>query len=80
MNEQIEKLSMEANAQTGNKFDLNHKPLDAFLEKFAELIVQECCNWIDGSPSTDAGQLVLTKSFIIDNLKNISELNNERTN
>lgn len=39
------------------------------LEKFAELIVQECCDWIDGSPSTDAGQLVLTKSFIIANLK-----------
>lgn len=39
------------------------------LEKFAELIVRECCDWIDGSPSTDAGQLLLTKSFIIANLK-----------
>ena len=39
------------------------------LEKFAELIVQECCDWIDGSPANDAGQLHLTKSFIIANLK-----------
>ena len=39
------------------------------FEKFAELIVRECCDWIDGSPSTDAGQLLLTKSFIIANLK-----------
>lgn len=37
--------------------------------KFAEMIVRECCDWIDGSPSTDAGQLLLTKSFIIANIK-----------
>ena len=40
-----------------------------FMDKFAELIVKECADWIDGSPSTDAGQLVLTKSFIIANIK-----------
>ena len=39
------------------------------LEKFAELIVKGCCDWIDGSPVTEAGQLILTKSFIIANLK-----------
>lgn len=39
------------------------------LEKFAELIVQECCEWIDGAPATESGQLLLTKSFIIVNLK-----------
>ena len=39
------------------------------MEKFAELIVRECCDWIDGSPATDAGQLLLTKSFITANLK-----------
>jgi hypothetical protein len=38
-------------------------------EKFAELIVKECCDWIEGSPANDAGQLHLTKSFIIANLK-----------
>jgi len=39
------------------------------LEKFAELIVKGCCDWIDGSPVTESGQLILTKSFIIANLK-----------
>ena len=39
------------------------------LERFAQLIVQECCDWIDGSPASDAGQLLLSKSFIIANLK-----------
>jgi hypothetical protein len=39
------------------------------VDGLIELIVRECANWIDGSPSTDAGQLVLTKSFIIDNIK-----------
>ena len=42
---------------------------DAFMEKFAQLIVRECCDWIAGSPATDAGQLLLTKSFITANLK-----------
>jgi len=39
------------------------------LEKFAELIVRECVNWIDGSPATEEGTLILSKSFIIANLK-----------
>lgn len=42
MNERIKELTVEANDQTGNKFDLNYKPLDAFFGKFAELIVREC--------------------------------------
>ncbi len=42
MNERILELAVEANNQTGNEFDLNHKPLDTFLKKFAELIVREC--------------------------------------
>ena len=42
MNERILELAVEANDQTGNKFDLNYKELDSFLEKFAELIVREC--------------------------------------
>jgi hypothetical protein len=52
MNERIEKLSIEANDQTGNEFDLNHKPLDAFLEKFAELIVRECIQSIKNTIQT----------------------------
>ena len=47
MNERIVKLAIEANNQTGNEFDLNHKPLDAFLEKFAELIIRECAKRVD---------------------------------
>lgn len=39
------------------------------VDGLIELIVRECVDWIDGSPSTDAGQLVLTKSFIIANIK-----------
>lgn len=39
------------------------------VDGLIELIVRECCDWIEGSPSTDAGQLLLTKSFIIANLK-----------
>ena len=42
MNQRIVDIAMKANDQTGNEFDLNYKPLDAFLEKFAELIVREC--------------------------------------
>ena len=42
MNERILELAVEANDQTGNKFDLNYKELDSFLEKFAELIIREC--------------------------------------
>ena len=38
-------------------------------EKFAELIVRECIDWIDGSPTTEEGSLILSKHFIIANLK-----------
>jgi hypothetical protein len=57
MNKRIEKLSIEANSQTGNEFDLNHKPLDAFLAKFAELIVQECAKRCEelGKPELGLG-------------------------
>ena len=42
MNERTLELAVEANDQTGNEFDLNYKELDAFLTKFAELIIEEC--------------------------------------
>jgi hypothetical protein len=44
MNELIQELAMQANDETGNLFDLNHKELNVFLEKFAELLVRECCD------------------------------------
>ena len=47
MNERTLELAVEANDQTGNKFDLNYKELDSFLEKFAELIVKECLETIE---------------------------------
>ena len=47
MNERTLELAVEANDQTGNKFDLNYKELDSFLEKFAELIVRECIDVVD---------------------------------
>lgn len=79
MNERIRELGDQAwyyalDHETVNgkaAFDsfINKNFSDLLLEKFAELIVKECCDWVDGSPSTDAGQLLLTKSFIIANLK-----------
>lgn len=68
MNELIKELylkSVERNWAYNNEFET--------AERFTELIVQKCCDWIDGSPSTDAGQLLLTKSFIIANLKGLFE-------
>ena len=66
MNERIKELWEEAAKTTqGDSWEEQTK----FMERFAELIVRECVDWIDGSPSTDAGQLVLTKSFIIANIK-----------
>lgn len=48
---------MMANDQTGNKFDLNHKELDVFLKKYAELLVQECAEWIKNTDSdSDIGE------------------------
>ena len=44
MDELIQELAMQANDKTGNLFDLNHKELNVFLEKFAELLVLECAD------------------------------------
>jgi hypothetical protein len=60
MNERIEKLSIEANSQTSNEFDLNHKPLDAFLAKFAELIVRECADIADIAEPFKSNDLILS--------------------
>ena len=73
MNERIRELVKQATEHDYTTWDsYNQKELIYYKfnqEKFAELIVRECIGWIDGSPSTDAGQLVLTKSFIIANIK-----------
>lgn len=69
MNERIQQLHEEAmkSCDEHRSDILNYHRI--YREKFAELIVDECCNWIDGSPSIDGTQLLLTKSFIIANLK-----------
>ena len=64
----------EQAGMTDNKFGMyfakdKHDEDGVDLEKFAELIVRECVNWIDGSPATEEGTLILSKSFIIANLK-----------
>ena len=78
MNERIRELVKQSDGEFWQRIEsdgvLNKEAYITFdppqsLEKFAELVVRECCDWIDGSPSTDAGQLLLTKSFIIANLK-----------
>lgn len=78
MNERIRELAKQSGGEFWQRIEsdgvLNPEAYITFdppesLEKFAELVVRECCDWINGSPSTDAGQLLLTKSFIIANLK-----------
>jgi hypothetical protein len=78
MNERFVELKRRAVAEADTShidFDnMSHTEIQmlgdiATEKKFAELIVRECCDWIGGSPSTDSGQLLLTKSFIIANLK-----------
>ena len=71
MNERIKEIARRSGAtdQNGSMATTVFCFTEMELDRFAELIVRECCDWIDGSPSTDAGQLLLTKSFIIANLK-----------
>jgi len=75
MNERIKQLALQANPASKKIYESDNWEYNCAawcaqdLEKFAELIVRECADWIDGSPTTDAGQLILTKSFIISNLK-----------
>ena len=68
MNEKIRELAEQAekyaNEQAHRAWH-HSSGFNPFKDKFAELIIQECCDWIDGSPSTDAGHLLLTKSFVL---------------
>lgn len=69
MNERIRELAVKAGIISSEYNGFDPTSLTSAQRTFAELIVRECCDWIDGSPATDAGQLLLTKSFIIANLK-----------
>ena len=70
-NEQAIKYAQESlnDIAIVNKSGIMYNYNDLYTEKFAELIVRECVNWIDGSPTTEEGTLILSKSFIIANLK-----------
>lgn len=70
MNQKIKKLLLHAGIYDGREGI--YWCDESNLEKFAELIIKECCDWIEGSPSTESGQLLLTKSFIIANLKGLN--------
>ena len=74
MNKRIKKLDKQAVDYAMSVCDADgvyqgKEYLTVVKEKFAELIVRECVNWIDGSPTTEEGTLILSKSFIIANLK-----------
>ena len=56
MDELIQELAMQANDKTGNLFDLNHKELNVFLEKFAELLVLECAKVLTQHGSYFSGE------------------------
>jgi hypothetical protein len=47
MNQQIEKLMNQARAQYRNQNLPHEQGLIAYSEKFAELIIKECCNVVD---------------------------------
>ena len=75
MNERIRELADRALAKV-NDLELPMTCREEIIQHgkvynqlFAELIVNDCCEWIDNSPTTESGQLILTKSFIIANLK-----------
>ena len=67
MNEVIKELAEQCGFRPQPSIYDRNQSFD--IEKFAELIVRECVNWIDGSPATEEGTLILSKSFIIANLK-----------
>ena len=67
MNPLIKELIKQATTIEEHKWGVSYDNFDK--EKFAELIVRECIDWIDGSPTTEEGSLILSKHFIIANLK-----------
>jgi hypothetical protein len=67
MNERIEALAEQCGFRSNPDVYDRNQSFD--IAKFAELIVRECCDWIDGVPTTDGGMILLTKSFMIANIK-----------
>jgi len=78
MNERIRELWEQANIRYSVHETL--KPRDerkTIPDIFAELIVRECIDCIDGSPTTEENTLILSKYFIIGNLKKHFGVKNE---
>ena len=70
MNERIKELVKQAADYANTYSDAGADVwFEIYNKKFAELIVKECIDWIDGSPTTGEGSLILSKHFIIANLK-----------
>ena len=70
MNERIKELVKQAADYANTYSDAGADVwFEIYNKKFAELIVKECIDWIDGSPTTEEGSLILSKHFIIANLK-----------
>lgn len=75
MNEHIAKLAWrhllpERYSRYGETIEGDHYDFEPEeLQEFVDSIVKQCCGWIDGSPSNESGQLLLSKSFMIANLK-----------
>lgn len=75
MNEHIAKLAWrhllpERYSRYGETIEGDHYEFEPEeLQEFVDSIVKQCCDWIDGSPSNESGQLLLSKSFMIANLK-----------
>lgn len=61
MNERIMELAIQAGFENGHQ-DRDGRSLSSELEKFAELIVKECCEISDEAERTD--QPVLASKFI----------------
>ena len=67
--EQAKKYALDAMIKITDKEQALKVYSETYNTTFAELIVKECIDWIDGSPTTEEGSLILSKHFIIANLK-----------
>lgn len=70
MNEYLTEIAMEANAQTGNEFDLNFKKLDALLDKFAELVVRDCLGVCEDAHNDSGDEWDCALRSVMEGIKN----------
>ena len=75
MNQRIKELYLKT-TQNSWAYDSELK----VVEKFTNLLVNDMCQWVEGVPETEEGMMLLSKSFIIANIKAYYGVNNEPTN